>query len=237
MWQYLAQKPQIRLHTNKKIVFFYKMKAGNLINFAKLVFVTTAVFCISLVSAGFYQFASQASQESNLFSLPKADGIVVLTGEKGRIHSAVNLLEARYGKRLLISGVSNKVSDKAVLKAHAPTTANTYCCIDLDRMALDTKGNAKYTAEWAKQYDFNRVIIVTSSYHMPRSLDHFRRAMPTVDLIPAQVIPSDLKGKSTLSMMASPKVILEYGKFLLTRIHLEPVAKYMWTSLDLHTNG
>ncbi len=204
---------------------------------AKISFAGTIVFCISLFSAGFYQFAMQASKEANLLSLPKADAIVVLTGEESRIHSAIDLLEARYGKRLLISGVSNNVSDKAVLRAYAPETANAYCCIDMDRLALDTKGNAKNTAEWAELHGFKRVIVVTSSYHMPRSLEHLRHKMPAVDLIPAQVIPADLKGKSPLSMMVTPKVIIEYGKFLLTRAHLEPVVKYMWTSLDFHTNG
>ena len=107
----------------------------------------------------------------------------------------------------------------------------------MDRLALDTKGNAEHTAQWAELHGFKRVIVVTSSYHMPRSLEHLRHQMPAVDLIPAQVIPSDLKGKSTLSMMATPKVIIEYGKFLLTRANLEPVVKYMWTSLDFRSNG
>lgn len=204
---------------------------------AKISLAGLVVFCISLFGAGFYQFAFHASKEASLLSLPKADAIVVLTGEEIRIHSAIELLQARYGKRLLISGVSNDVSDKAVLNAYAPKTASADCCIDLDRLALDTKGNAEYTAQWAELHGFKRVIVVTSSYHMPRSLEHLRHEMPSVDIIPAQVVPADLRGKSTLSMMATPKVIIEYGKFLLTRAHLEPVVKYMWTSLDLRTNS
>jgi len=195
------------------------------------------VFCMSLLGVGLYQFASIAAKEASLQSLPTADAIVVLTGEDSRIHSAIELLQAKNGKRLLISGVSNDVSDKAILKAYAPKTANAYCCIDLDRLALDTKGNAEHTANWAALHGYKRMIIVTSSYHMPRSLTHLRQTMPNIELIPAQVIPSDLQGKSTLSMMISPKVIIEYGKYLLTRTRLEPVVKYMWTSLETTTKS
>ena len=213
------------------------LSLNNIKQASKLAFAAVVVFCISLVSAGFYQFASQASKEAELKNLPKADAIVVLTGEESRIHSAVELLQARYGERLLISGVSNRVSDKTILKAYMPADANTFCCVDLDREAMDTKGNAEHTANWAALHKYKRVIVVTSSYHMPRSLEHLRQRMPNVDLIPAQIIPHDLKGKSTLSMMISPKVIVEYGKFLLTRTHLEPVVKYMWTSLDFRTSS
>ena len=204
---------------------------------AKLLVACAAVLCISLLSAGLYQFASHASKEAAINNLPTADAIVVLTGEDNRIHSAVELLKAKYGKRLLISGVSNTVSDKTILNIFAPKTADASCCIDLDRLALDTKGNAEHTANWAKKHGFKKVIIVTSSYHMPRSLDHLKRTMKGIELIPAQIMPKDMQGKSALSMMANPKVIIEYTKFLLTRIHLDPVAKYMWTSLDLRTNG
>lgn len=204
---------------------------------AKLLLACVAVYCISLLSVGLYQFAAHASKEANLHALPKADAIVVLTGEESRIHSAVELLKANNGKRLLISGVSNTVSDSTILRTYAPKTANAFCCIDLDRLALDTKGNAEHTANWANQHGYKKIIIVTSSYHMPRSLDHLQRTMPGVELIPAQIIPKDMQGKSPLAMMTNPKVIVEYTKFLLTRIHLDPVVKYMWTSLDLRTNS
>lgn len=212
-------------------------KLKNIKQAARLFVACTAVFGISLFSAGLYQFAHHASKEVSLNTVPKADAIVVLTGEENRIHSAVELLKAKNGKRLLISGVSNSVSDNTILKTYAPKTANAFCCIDLDRMSLDTKGNAIHSANWAKLHGFKKVIIVTSSYHMPRSLDHLKRTMPGVELIPAHITPKEMQGKSTLSIMANPKVIVEYTKFLVTRIHLDPVAKYMWTSLDLRTNS
>jgi len=203
----------------------------------KMIFACAVVFAITVFATSFYQFAEKATWQANLDALPKADAIVVLTGEDSRIYSAVELLKAQNGKRLLISGVSTAVSDKTVYETYASKNAERYCCIDLDRLSLDTKGNAKQTAHWAALHDFRRLIVVTSSYHMPRSLEHLRKEMPAIDLIPAQIVPADLKGKSALAMMTNPKVLIEYGKLLLTRIHLDPIAKYMWTSIDFRSNG
>ncbi len=214
-----------------------KYTAPKLKQFTKTAFAGIFVFCFMVVFVSFYQFASQASKEANLLTLPKADAIVVLTGEESRIHSAVNLLQAKNGKRLLISGVSTTVSDRTVYETYASKNAERYCCIDLDRLAMDTKGNAENTANWVSLHDYKQLIVVTSSYHMPRSLTLLKQKMPTVKIIPAQILPSDLKGKSTLAMMVAPKVIIEYGKFLLTKTKLEPVVKYMFASLNLKTNG
>ena len=205
--------------------------------YVRIVFTSALVFGFTTLFVSFYQFASHASKEANLQTLPKADAIVVLTGEGGRIPSAVELLKARNGKRLLISGVSTDVSDKMVYKTFASQSSERYCCIDLDRLALDTKGNAKHTANWVSLHGFKQVIVVTSSYHMPRSLEHMRNKMPAVDIIPAQIIPTDLRGKSTLAMMTSPKIIIEYSKFLLTKTKLEPVIRYMFASLDFKPKG
>ena len=53
--------------------------------------------------------------------------------------------------------------------------------------ATDTIGNAKETAEWAKQHDFKRIIVVTSDFHMARSLTELRMAMPKVEFVPHAV--------------------------------------------------
>lgn len=203
----------------------------------KILLLGLMTFAITVFLTGFYHFAANANKEVNLKALPKADAIVVLTGENSRIYSAMELLEARNGKRLLISGVSKEVSDKTVYEAYAPASAERYCCIDLDRRSLDTKGNAKQTAQWASLHGFKELIVVTSSYHMPRSLEHLRKEMPHLKLIPAQIIPSDLKNKSVFAMMTNPKVFIEYGKLLLTHINLDPVAKYVWTSFHFRNNG
>ena len=52
------------------------------------------------------------------------------------------------------------------------------CCVDLGYAALDTIGNADETRRWAEALHYDSLIVVTASYHMPRSLAELARAMP-----------------------------------------------------------
>lgn len=116
-----------------------------------------------------------------------ADAIVVLTGGDSRVSEAVRLLAAGSGQRLLISGVHPKTTG-AMLRRLNPEAARLFdCCIDLDRNARDTIENANETRRWLARRGFNSVIVVTSSYHMPRGLVELRRALPDLKLIPYPV--------------------------------------------------
>ena len=44
------------------------------------------------------------------------------------------------------------------------------CCLDIGYLAQDTIGNAEETRAWAQAWGFRRIVVVTSNYHMPRSL-------------------------------------------------------------------
>src|SRR5664280_94201 len=52
------------------------------------------------------------------------------------------------------------------------------CCIDLDRSALNTFGNALETKRWAREHNFNSLIVVTSNWHMPRAQRLVSSALP-----------------------------------------------------------
>jgi hypothetical protein len=85
--------------------------------------------------------------------------------------------------------------------------------VDVGYVALDTSGNADETKAWATAHGFSRLIIVTSSYHMPRSLTEFGRAMPDVILVPSAVLPR--KSKYWWADISKARVIFsEYVKFL-----------------------
>lgn len=121
-----------------------------------------------------------------------ADGIVVLTGGDSRVTEALRLLAAGSGQRLLISGVHPKTT-AAMLRSLNPDAARLFdCCIDLDRNARDTIENANETRRWLSRQGFRSVIVVTSSYHMPRGLVELRRALPDLKLVPYPVAPPKL---------------------------------------------
>lgn len=127
---------------------------------------------------------------------PAVGGIVVLTGAPGRIEAGLRLLGEHLTGRLLISGVGQSASF-AELARRAGADPGPVSRVTLGRLAHTTSGNAREAADWARQNGFTALVIVTSSYHMPRALLEFARAMPELVLIPAPVaapLPHDLAG-------------------------------------------
>lgn len=133
-----------------------------------------------------------------VFNLPaprpgthRAQGIVALTGGDERLSAAVNLLETNNAQRLLISGVHPRTT-KEELKKLSHGGPRFDCCADLGYDAENTRGNAQEAAAWARKHGFTSLIVVTASYHMPRSLTEFEAAMPGVKLEPYPVEPVDI---------------------------------------------
>ena len=130
---------------------------------------------IILLAVGFGWFIFNiAGDEVTLDT--KADGIVALTGAAARIPDAIELLATDRGKRLLITGVHRATSSKEIARLTPLYSRYFTCCIDLDRSALNTFGNALETKRWARAHNFNSLIVVTSNWHMPRAMGLFRKA-------------------------------------------------------------
>jgi uncharacterized SAM-binding protein YcdF (DUF218 family) len=144
-------------------------------------------------------------------SASKADGIVALTGEGGRLGPAVLLLEQGGGKRLLITGV-NKATSKRNLKTLLQDAGAAFdCCADLGFAAADTRGNAEEAAQWAREHNYRSLIVVTTSYHMPRSLAEFGAQMPDVKLVP---FPVPAEERNPAAWQTFRRLHGEYAKFL-----------------------
>jgi uncharacterized SAM-binding protein YcdF (DUF218 family) len=162
-------------------------------------------------AAGFLLFAALALQPAG--ETGTADGIVALTGGGARIEEAVKLLAEHRGHRLLISGVNPHTSRNA-LRQQAPDNAELFdCCIDIGYWAQDTVGNARETEVWARHRGFNRLIVVTSGYHMARSLAEIAQAFPEATLIAHPVLPTSGSDKTWWASPATMRVlVVEYVK-------------------------
>jgi uncharacterized SAM-binding protein YcdF (DUF218 family) len=165
-------------------------------------------------AAGFFYFVGQTSP-TRLPDNQKADAIVALTGGKARIGEAVKLLAHGKARRMLITGV-NPTTKAKELERLVPRGKELFnCCIDLGREARDTAGNARETRDWAQKNGFNSLIVVTSSYHMPRALAELMRAMPGKEILPHAVEPRSFassrwwRDRNVLKLMAS-----EYLKYI-----------------------
>jgi uncharacterized SAM-binding protein YcdF (DUF218 family) len=145
----------------------------------------------------------------------RADGIVVLTGGEHRLSAAARLLAEGRGTRLLISGANRMATrDDLHHKSGIPPTLFD-CCVDVGYDAHTTSGNAQETRAWAKEKRFARLIIVTSSYHMPRSLIELGRVMPEVALVPYPVVSRNFRTERWWLHGATARLLFtEYVKFL-----------------------
>jgi uncharacterized SAM-binding protein YcdF (DUF218 family) len=117
----------------------------------------------------------------------KADGIVALTGGAHRIEDAIALLGRGFGTRLLITGVGARTSREEIARLSPGLRDLVECCVDLDYRARDTIGNAFETGRWAREKGFRSLIVVTSNYHMPRTLAELNHALPETRKVPHAV--------------------------------------------------
>ncbi len=149
----------------------------------------------------------------------KADGVVVLTGGGQRIAVALELVATGRGKRLLITGV-NQATDRAALERVSGRRSDLFdCCVDIDRRARNTRGNARQAAAWARARDYRSLAVVTASYHMPRSLVEFSRAMPEVELHAHPVFPDDIDLERWWASATTLRVIAwEYNKYWISLV-------------------
>jgi uncharacterized SAM-binding protein YcdF (DUF218 family) len=163
---------------------------------------------------GFVLFAVSVTRDEAT-GWDKADGIVVLTGGDNRMEAGAKLMSEGRAKRMLISGVNRKVTREEMQRLLGLDAQTFTCCVDLGYEALDTVGNADETRTWANGNGYTRLIIVTSRYHMPRSLAELALAMPGVTLLPYAVTPRHFPETGWWLHVATTRVLLsEYLKYL-----------------------
>lgn len=176
-------------------------------------------FTLILLGIGLNFFAFVARLERHDSPSPGgADAIVALTGGAERIDEAIDLLAAGRARRLLISGV-NAATSPEELRRRLPGRDNLFaCCIDLDYRAQNTIGNVLEARRWVDRHHFRSLIVVTSSYHMPRTLLEAGRTLPGVTLVPHVVVAGGADLERWWRDPALAKLLLtEYLKYLAAR--------------------
>lgn len=176
---------------------------------------------------GLFAFAERVRSLSPAPEPERADAIVALTGPSAeRVNAAIRLLEQDKGERVLISGVNPEVR-REELRALTPGSNRLFnCCVDLGFEAETTTGNAAEIAAWTRSKGYDSLIVVTSDYHMPRSLMEIRSAAPGVELTPYAVeTPSLDNSRWWRAAVTARRMTLEYMKYLavMVRVTLDRV--------------
>lgn len=172
---------------------------------------------------GFVVFANVATRPPPI-TPPQADGIVVLTGARHRIQHGMKLLDEGHAGRLLISGVNRRTKRTDLERLVVQGRKRFSCCVDLGYHALNTRGNAKEIRDWARRHGFNRLIVVTSNYHMARALAEVARALPHTELVASAVMSDAFRDRAWwLNPKATRLLAYEYVKYL------PSAAQLMWS--------
>ncbi|RLP74199.1 YdcF family protein [Xanthobacter tagetidis] len=190
--------------------------------------VTLVVLLVGLAGvaglAGFLVFTAQiAAREPS--SVKKADAIVVLTGGAARIPDALALLAEGHGRRLLITGVNPSTSSDMLRESLPQSDADRLiaCCVDLGHKALNTLGNAIEASEWTRSQRFRSILVVTSSWHMPRAMLELERALPEVEFVPYPVVSTRMQAEQWWRDPPTLKLILkEYLKYVMAAVKIRP---------------
>ena len=145
------------------------------------------------------------------------DAVVVLTGGSGRLAAGLTLLAEERAQKLFVSGVYQGVEVTELLALSRRDRGELECCIILGYSAGDTVGNAQETADWMRAEGYRSLRLVTSDYHMARSLVEFRGRLPGVEIVPHPVSSARVhleewwQWPGTAILLAT-----EYNKFLVS---------------------
>lgn len=143
------------------------------------------------------------------------DAIVVLTGGVARVRTGLELLAKGRARKLFVSGVYRGVDVQELLRAQKQAPEALECCIVLGYSAESTEGNAAETRTWIGTEGYRSLRLVTASYHMPRSLLEFRRALPGLTIVPHPVAPEAFRREAWWAWPGTLQLVIsEYHKMI-----------------------
>jgi uncharacterized SAM-binding protein YcdF (DUF218 family) len=137
------------------------------------------------------------------------DAVVVLTGGKGRIEHAVDVMRDHKARRLLVSGADPAVTKADIVRRLGGSQKLVQCCVDLGSESVDTRSNAEETGRWLAQHQFKSFRLITSDWHMRRARYEFRKALGDK----YRIVPDAVRTEPAFLTLLG-----EYNKYVLRRL-------------------
>ena len=163
---------------------------------------------VLLYALGFVLFAFTLGRPAGA-NAPATDAVVVLTGGKGRIEHAVDVLSDHKARRLLVSGADPAVTKADIVRRLGGNQKLVQCCVDLGSESVDTRSNAEETGRWLAQHQFKSFRLITSDWHMRRARYEFRKVLGSKYTIVPDAVRTE---PSFLTLFG------EYNKYVLRRL-------------------
>lgn len=169
--------------------------------------VRLGLFALILYVLGFFLFGVTLATPAP-DGAPRTEAIVVITGGKGRLERAMEMLEDKKGKRLLIAGADPAVTKGDLAELFGGKRRLLNCCVDLGSESVDTRSNAEEARRWVEKRGYTSIRLVTNDWHMRRATYEFKRQMADVTIVQDAVT-------SRPNLMT---LFAEYNKLLLRRV-------------------
>ncbi len=176
-----------------------------------------------LWATGLWMFAASLPQPQNTYPIPRiaqtqADAIIVFTGGNNRLDSGFELLRSNYAQKLFISGVYRGVEVASLLK-NFDQSRTPLCCVTVGYDAHNTYGNARESLNWLQKENIQNIILVTSSYHIPRSLYYLEKAPYELEITIFPVLSEYGRSHRWGKLPGTRALIIsEYNKYIFARL-------------------
>ena len=141
------------------------------------------------------------------------DAIIVLNGGRNRITEAVKLFNDKKSKHLFISGVAKDISLENIQNT-INMKINDTTNVEAGHNADNTVENAKETNAWVRKNNIKSIRLVTSNYHIYRSLIEFRKQLNDIEILPHPVYSQYIEKKWWTSWQTFSLIFKEYNKFI-----------------------
>ena len=150
----------------------------------------------------------------------RPDAVVVLTGGNNRIEESLHVLNKFGCKTLFISGVNRNVTRYDILNRIQKNKDANDSQVDLGYKSRNTHENAQEVISWLEKNKFNRIVLVTAYYHLPRSILEFQAIAPHLQIEPYAVFPvTDTETKMNF-LQTTWLFLKEYHKYLFAFIRV-----------------
>ena len=171
-------------------------------------------YCLFLIWLGGFIIFQQYIRKHQADEITKTDAIVVLTGGRNRIAEAVRLYNMGLSDILFISGVGGDVDLKALEKQNKIFINREKDHVYLGKEAENTFQNAIEVSEIIRRKGLKSIRLVTSYYHMPRSVEEILRLNPDVKILEHYVYSPNVSKRWWKRPKSFFLIASEYHKFI-----------------------
>lgn len=144
----------------------------------------------------------------------KTDAIVVLTGGKNRITEGVNLYNKGLADMLFISGVGKHTDFKTLQNENHVFLERAEDHAFIGREATNTIENAIEVSDFIRRHHLKKIRLVTSYYHMPRSVSEIKSRHPDLEIIEHPVYSKNVAKRWWKRPKSFYLIASEYHKFI-----------------------